>query len=1107
MTIRAWLDSVGFAQYAPAFEAQEVSTDLLTDLDHETLKELGVGVLGHRLKILRAAKAGQSASNSVPEPVSGSRSAHVDAKSVWEAERRQLTIMFSDLVGSTSLSTRLDPEDYRDMLRLYHEAVAAAATAAGGHVAQFLGDGALIYFGYPAAQEDAAERAVNMGFSLIEAASHLEPFPGEPVRLRIGIATGLVVVGDIVGRGLDEGAVVSGETPNLAARLQGLAQPGSIVVSDTTHQLLGRGFRSEALVPQELKGFDGVQAIWRILGTTEVDDRFEAHRAAGLNPLVGRVEEMALLTERWQKAVDGTGSTVLLRGEAGLGKRRLLRELAERSEGATRAQLQASPYFANTSLHPVRRAVEQFAEFAREDTPEERLAKTLAFFEIDQAAPTDDAAILAEFMGLPTEGLPPIVVSIPMQRARLIASVIERIRLAAERAPVLFFFEDLQWVDPTSVEFMGKLIDVVPSCRVLIVATFRPEFELPWAEARHVTVRDMERMDEAGISQIISNLSGTMVLPEDVQRTLSERADGVPLFVEELTKSVIHAQGGNTELDAAAVPVTLLDTLMSRLDRLNTARRIAQMAAVIGREFPEELLAAISDSPVEDVRAGLDALAAAELIEPSEQAGIWAFHHGLIRDAAYDSLLRRSRQELHLKIAEAVGEIFPERSVTAPEFIARHYGEGGAAERASPHWLAAGRQARQRGAMQESLAHVLAGLEQVQRMPPSRQRDTLEMQLEMTHGYILFAGVGYASPEAFAAFARAGELTETVDDPDILTPFHNGYGTHLSMRGDIKGGHRELSKLVDVSRDNRHLGFYAAATQTWSNFNRGDFAASVEWGDRLKGMFEAGLWDPKGPRHTTGDPYVIGRCFHAASLWSVGLSDRASQVAADTLTYAKTLNDPFSEIYAQVNGVCRIADLRGESQKVLEVSSAAIDYAKRLGYDFAAGYSLFWQARALAETGDRGTALKIITASLAACKAASVRYHEPHFRAMLAVLQAEEGDLDGARATLDGLEVLVETSGERWQAVDVRCARAQVAELSGDTEAAERSWRDALSTARDLKAPSWELRAAVGLAGLLAEKKAGDEARDMLARLHGALSEGHETVDFRRAEKVLAAVI
>lgn len=1100
MTIRAWLEDLGLQQYADAFEAEEIEPGIVDQLDHGTLKELGVLVLGHRLKMLRAASAG------VVAPPTLDRSTEAPApKAAWEAERRQLTIMFSDLVGSTSLSTRLDPEDYRDMIRTYHEAVAAAANEAGGHVAQFLGDGALIYFGYPAAQEDAAERAVNMGLALIEAASKLEPFPGAPVKLRIGIATGMVVVGDIVGRGLDEGAVVSGETPNLAARLQGLAEPNSIVISDRTHRLLGRSFRTEQLDPQTLKGFEGTQTVWRILGTGASDDRFEAHRGQRLSPLVGRDGELGTLMEGWAATDGGHGRTVLLRGEAGLGKSRLLHEVVSRAEGAERVQLQCAPYFSSTSLHPVRRAIEQFARVERDDDADTRLDKVLSFFGLADE-PSEDAAVIAAFMGLPVERFPTIAISAERQRKRFFEFVIGHIKRAAEQAPLLFFFEDLHWADPTSVEFLGLLIEAIADSPILIVATFRPEFEAAWLSSNLVTLCDMHRLNPGEMAQIVSHLAGPQALPPGLLDTLSSRAEGVPLFLEELTKSVIMMRGSGGGYDTATVPATLMDTLMARLDRLNTARQIAQIASVIGREFDEDLLAAIADRPVGEVRLALRTLADAELITHAQSSGVWAFHHALIRDAAYESLLRRSRQDLHRKIATVAETLFPQRLSDAPEFFARHLSEAGDAEAAAPHWLTASLTARRRGALKEAYAHVGAGLEQAQRIAPGPDRDALEMQFEMTRGYISFATAGYAAPEAEASFSRAGDLSASVSDPDLLTSFHNGYGVYQAMRGDADGGHAAFTRLVSVAQDFPHLQVYAGTVQTWSLFNLGRFAESLEWGKRLDDVYAKGLWDPKGTRHSTGDPYAMGSCFHAASLWALGFPDQAMTKAEETLEYAKTLNDPFSVIYAQVNGVCRVADLCGRTDRVLEVVAEAVDMAQRYGFEFAYGFSRFWQARALADSGDTKKAIEITSASLAACRAVSVRYHEPHFRAILAILQAREGDYDAAFATLDGVEKLVESSGERWQAADVRCARAEVAGMAGQVDLAEAAWRGALKHAKAMGAQSWELRAALGLASLLAARDARGEARDLLAPVHSAFAEGTATSDLRRAASVLTEI-
>ncbi|MBJ6370708.1 adenylate/guanylate cyclase domain-containing protein [Sedimentitalea arenosa] len=1093
MGISTWLAEIGLPQYAESFESQQITPDLLNDLDHEALKQLGVEILGHRLMILRAIKEAAPEREQVARPRRGATE--------WEAERRQLTILFCDMVGSTRISSQLDPEEFRDLIRLYHETVSDAATRAGGHVAQFLGDGSMVYFGYPTAQEDATERAVNMGLALIEALSQLKSPQGLRLQTRIGIATGLVVVGDLVGRGLYEGAVVSGDAPNLAARLQAVAEPDQIVVGERTHRLLGRSFDSEPLKPLELKGIPGLTRAWRIIGPAQSGNRFEARNTQQITPLVGRDVEIGLLMEGWARAKAGKGNVIMLRGEAGLGKSRLLRELKQRSgmEGPSLVQLHCSPYFSNTALHPIIRALEYGAGFDREDSPDTKIDKILGYFGLTESQAKDQGALIAGLMGLPTDRFPPLTISVGLQRERLFDAMLSLILRAAKESPVMLFFEDLHWADPTTLQLLHRMTDVVAEGRVLVVGTFRPGLEPPWGESERVTLCDIERLDPREVQTLISHLAPDLTLSEDVRAALAARADGIPFFAEELTKSLVQMD----HQTITAVPASLRDTLMARLDELSGPRQVAQIASVIGREFDLELLLEVSRRTPEAVVAALHDLADADLIFAAKEADTWVFRHALIRDAAYESLLNRSRQDMHLRIARAIEESFPDRLKTAPEFVARHYAEAGAPAEAARYWLAAGQAARQRGVTSEAHAHVRAGLDQVARMAETEDRETLELQLHVAHGAVLSGIKGHASPEVGAAFARARALDPSGTSKDFQIAFHNGYGAHLAMRGEVSAGHVELSRIAEIAGDDPRLLVSAGSALSWSHYSCGNYAESRHWAERAEEHFASGAWDSSAPRHTTGDPLVIARCWHAASLWATGHSERATLMAQSALDHAETLNDPYSQIYAQVNGICRLAALQGRSDAVLQVATDAVSYAKRMGYDFAAGFSLFWQAEALAATGELEKALHIVGASLDVCRAMSFRLHEPHFRGMQAIMLARKGDTDAALAVLDGVEDLVATSGEISLAADVRIARARVCEMAGDGESALSAWRDALEWGGKLKAVAWQLRAATGLADLLGRQGDPETGRTLLKPLIEALPEGRDDPDPVRAARLL----
>jgi class 3 adenylate cyclase len=596
--VRNWLKEIGLAQYADAFEANDIDTDLLTQIDDQVLKDIGVSSAGHRLRLRNA--IAKLAPTSITEGIS-----EVPASPpLSQAERRQLTVMFCDLVGSTPLSTRFDPEDLREIVGAYHRCVADTVGRFGGFVAKYMGDGVLIYFGYPEAHEDDAERAARAGLAVIDAVGRLAT--QEPLNVRIGIATGLVVVGDLIGAGAAQERGVVGETPNLAARLQALARPGTLVVADSTRRQIGTLFEIEDLGPQSLAGFAEPQRAWRVAGESGVVSRFEALRS-GITPLVGRDEELDHLTRRWQQAKLGEGRVVLIYGEPGIGKSRLTAALSQRieTEPHTRIRYFCSPHHQDSALYPFIAQLERAAGFARDDTNATRLDKLEAL--LSNAAEPGDISLIAEMLSLSGgERFPPLDLSPQRKKERTLAALLRQLQALVRQQPVLMIFEDLHWIDPTSREVLDLTVENVAVLPVLLVATYRPEFQPPWAGQSQVTVIALNRLGRSEGAILVHRLAGNLgALPPDVVDEIVERTDGVPLFVEELTKAVVEAGAdrGNVSISAVppsslAVPATLHASLLGRLDRLGpSAKTVAQVGAAIGRDFSHELLAAAARSP------------------------------------------------------------------------------------------------------------------------------------------------------------------------------------------------------------------------------------------------------------------------------------------------------------------------------------------------------------------------------------------------------------------------------------------------------------------------------------------------------------------------------
>src|SRR6202790_2645292 len=608
--IAGWLEKLGLGQYAPRFAENDINFAILSDLTDQDLKELGVSSLGHRRQLLRAIAELNTVEKGAPK-LAPATAAPVTPQPQNAAERRQLTVMFVDLVGSTALSARLDPEDMREIIGAYHRSCAEQITKAGGFVAKYMGDGVLAYFGYPQAHEHDAERAVLAGLALAEAVPKLKTAAGTPLQVRVGIATGLVVVGDLIGSGEAQERGVVGDTPNLGARLQALAEPNMVVIADSTRRLLGNLFELRDLGARDLKGIAGPARAWAALRASSVESRFEALHSTNLTALVGREEELDLLLRRWSKAKSGEGQVALISGEAGIGKSRLTAALLERLAGEphTRVRLFFSPQHTDSAFYPIIGQMERAAGLAHDDKPQAKLDKLDAVL-APTATSIEDAALFAEMLSLPNDGRYPTLDSVPEQRRqRTLEALTSQLAGVARQQPVLMIFEDAHWVDPTSLEVFGRIVDRIKTLQALLIVTSRPEFNAPWIGQSHVTSLTLNRLGEREAAAIIARLVGNEELPADVMAEIVERTDGIPLFVEEMTKAVLEAESEGAARrtvaavpsPALAVPASLQASLMARLDRLGPAKELAQIGAAIGREFSHALLAAVVRKPEAEI--------------------------------------------------------------------------------------------------------------------------------------------------------------------------------------------------------------------------------------------------------------------------------------------------------------------------------------------------------------------------------------------------------------------------------------------------------------------------------------------------------------------------
>jgi class 3 adenylate cyclase/tetratricopeptide (TPR) repeat protein len=808
MDVADWLRRLGLERYEPTFRENRIDTDLLSKLTAEDLNDLGITLVGDRRRLLEAIAALRDPNGEIAPATS---SAAKLALPTMDAERRQITVLFCDIVDSTALSTRLDPEDLRSVITAFQRKVAETAAFFAGFVAKYMGDGVLLYFGYPRAQETDAERAVRAGLALTQAAGAIEA-SGGAIRLRIGIATGLVVVGDLIGSGSAQEQAVVGKTPNLAARLQNLAAPNTVLICPATRRLVGELFDCQDLGPMYLKGFEADVRVARVIGESTVRGRFEALRAASLTPLVGREEQLDLLLRRWERARSGAGQVVLISGEPGLGKSRLTVALQDRLRDQPNIQLQysCSPHHSDTALYPLASQLERAAGIWRDDAPYQKLEKLRA--QLAHSATSDeDVNRFAELLSLSAWDVRSTEVGSEHSRGRSLSAFLRQIEGLTTDQPVLMIFEDAHWSDPTSIELLNLLVERIHDLPLLLLVTFRPEFQPQWTSEPQVTTLTLNRLDAGDTADFVRRVAGRKALPLAIVDQIVWRTDGVPLFIEELTRTVLESGVLREEEDqyrldgplpSMVIPSTLQASLLARLDRLAPTREIAQIGAAIGREFPHRLLSLVADSKDAELQIAIDRLIEAGLVSrrgiPPEAT--YVFKHALVQDAAYAILLRGARHKLHGRIAAALEQHFDNIVQTQPELLAHHHSEATAPAKAAPYWLAAGRNNARRGAHVEAarlLERAIAAINELPKEPSSRQ---LELEVHLALVPVLMA-IGMASERTREVARRTIELCEQSGAMDRALPALFAEASYYSSSGEIKTALELSSRTVSIGVD------------------------------------------------------------------------------------------------------------------------------------------------------------------------------------------------------------------------------------------------------------------------------------------------------------------
>ena len=1042
-----------------------------------------------------------------------------------EAERRQLTVLFCDLVDSTALSAQLDPEDLREVVRAYQSICAEVIQRFDGYIAQYLGDGLLVYFGYPQAHEDDAQRAIRTGLGIVEVMgtlnSRLAQRQGVRLAIRMGIHTGLVVVGAMGGGGRQE-QLALGETPNIAARLQGLAAPDTIVISETTARLVEGYFISHPLGMQDLKGLAHPLRVYRVLHASETQTRLDVGAIRGLTPLVGRDAEVTFLRERWTQVQDGLGQVVLINGEPGIGKSRLVQVLKEQVAGerSTRIEYHCASHTQHSALYPVITHLERALAFRHDDTPDDKLRKLEAALAPSAWPLPDTVPLLAALLSLPLPAhSPPLTLTPQRQRQKTLEVLLAWLCAEATRHPVLFLVEDLHWIDPSTLELLTLLVAQGPTARLLTVLTCRPEFHPPWPLRAHVTLLTLSRLAHPHVAQMILRVTGDRTLPMEIMQQVVAKTDGVPLFVEELTKTVLESgflreADGAYELTAPlpplAIPATLHDSLMARLDRLSTVKIVAQLGAIIGRTFAYEVLQAVVPLDEATLQQGLRQLVEAELVY---QRGLppqatYMFKHALIQDAAYQSLLRSTRQQYHQRIAQVLAAQFPDMVDAQPELLAQHYTEAGQSARAITYWQRAGERALQRSANLEAISHLTKGLEVLRTLPDSPERLQHELDLQITLGQALTVTKGYAAPEVGHTYARARELCQQVGETPQLFPVLRGLWNFYVIRMELRTGRELAEQLLSLAQRAQDPALLQQAHSALAGalVHLGEFSATQA--HLQQGL---ALYDPQQHRALAFrlgyDLRVFFLAYMTRPLWLLGYPDQALQRSHEALTLAQELAHPFSLAYA-LNFAAWVHQFRREGEATQARAEVTIALAREQGFSLWLALGTVLWGWALAEQGQSDAGVIQIREGMAAYRATGAEVDRSYCLALLAEVYGQgKRDDEGLAVLEEALALTGQYASVIWEAEIHRLKGVLLLARSTENQVeATACFHEALAIARHQQAKSLELRAAMSLARLWQRQGRHAEARELLAPVYGWFTEGFGTADLQEAKALLDAL-
>ncbi|WP_024519586.1 AAA family ATPase [Bradyrhizobium sp. Tv2a-2] len=1116
--LQRWLDSVGLSEYTSLLVSHRIDLDAVGGLTEPDLAKLGVP-LGDRKRLRRAIAQ-------LPGAAGGPRTS-MSAGTI--AERRQLTVMFCDMVGSTSLSAQFDPEDVRDIIAGFRETCVRVVNHYEGFAARYVGDGILVYFGYPNAHEDDAERAVRAALEIVQALSTArtsEPplARGYVPEVRIGVATGLAVVGDLIGQRTEERAAAVGETPNLAARLQGLAPPNGIVIAPSTHALLRAKFEYERLGTHEFKGISEKIQAWRVVRPSRAETRFAATVGPRPTALVNRDEEMALLLARWRQAKQGNGQVVLLSGEPGIGKSRIVEEIRDRIAGDRHAQVffQCSPYYTSTAFHPFVQQLKFALGLERESAvmqpfPNLEAAVTAARGDVERVVPLFGALLSIQA----ADRYAPSDLSPQLQKEATVAALADHFAGLAQDLPLVIAFEDAHWIDPTSREVLDLLVDKVQGAPILVIVTARAEFQPSWKLQHHITTLTLMRLNRPLQQKFVERVAGAWELPKEIVEEVLLKTDGVPLFIEELTKTVIESDF-LTERDGRyvlvgpwhqlAIPATLTDSLMARLDRMGPFKRIAQIGGTIGREFSYELLSAVADTPTGQIDAALNHLDQAGLIGHRGEApdAVYSFKHVLIQDAARSSLLHSERRRLHARIASALAAMYPETTEREPELLAYHLTESGQGEQAVRAWLKAGKQAARLGTHLEAIGHLRRGLLVVQASPDMASRDEMELEIRLTLGYALIAAKGYGTREVEDNFARGVELGLRLKDDERMLAAIRGLWMRHFIRADMARAHDLSVELLKFARCQRAKGSVAPAVVGahfveahrsigMTMLYRGRFLAAQHHLQRAVHLHDPALRRDLAERLISPD--VLSLSYLGYIKWFVGQSDAARQHSAEAISRAEDMRHPYTLAFALIFGAYLCQHLR-DAEETRHHAARAMAIASKHGFLHWKQQAAILHGWALTELGDIDVGLSEMRTGLDGYQAQDSWLASCWFRGLLAQGYARAGLADAALRALDDALAIAGRTGDHFFLAECYRLQGEINFAKAGVAAAvdvEALFLRSLEIARAQSARSWELRTATSLARLWREIGRHEAAAELLLPILRSCKEGRLAADITDA--------